>query len=147
MVMAGPALADPPVREVFEFEDDRYQDVCGFPTLENVSAKVIRTTYSDAEGRVTRVREVYPHYVTTVTNLETGATIKVNIPGPSFTTFNRDGSTTLVGTGPWSFLDHPDTGEPGYYLLKGRFELTTSADGEVTFTRVGKVESLCDDLA
>jgi hypothetical protein len=57
-----------------------------------------------------------------------------------------DGSNTLVGTGPWIFGSDPDTGEPGYFLLKGRFVLETAADGSTSFSRVGHVEGLCDRI-
>src|SRR5215216_4227873 len=44
----------------------------------------------------------------TLTNLETGTSLRVAIAGPEFVQFNEDGSVTVRGPGPWLFVPfHP----------------------------------------
>ena len=70
--------------------------------------------------------------------------ITLTIPGPSFITFNPDGSTTTVGTGPFGFARFsPETGEPGMFLVRGRF--IVHADGEFEFV-AGTIENVCSRL-
>jgi hypothetical protein len=53
--------------------------------------------------------------------------VTVNIAGPGQFTDGTDGSFTLVGTGNWLWGNHPKTGEPGLFLLSGRFVLSVDA--------------------
>jgi hypothetical protein len=58
-----------------------------------------------------------------------------------------DGSFTLVGTGNWGFSHHPDTDEPGIFLLSGRFVFSIDAQGNESLSSVGHVVDLCAQLA
>ena len=141
-----PAQANPPVREVINVHDTFTSDVCGFPTQDVADGKIIRTTYSDRNGNVTRLHEAYPNYRVVVTNLSTGEAYKVAIPGPLRITFHPDGSQTIVGTGPWEWGNNPDTGEPGIFILKGRWVLEVDSSGEA-FSYVGTFIDVCARLA
>jgi hypothetical protein len=84
-----------------------------------------------------------------VTNLETGETIELNVPGPGF--FSPDGNT-VIGTGPWLLWGEAGflgPGSPaGVVFLTGRFELTFDEQGNVTgFTSQGRIEDICAALA
>ena len=147
LTWASPAHADAPVREVEQVHEVSDTDVCGFPVQLTTDGTIIRTTYTDADGTVTRIREVYPQYRMTATNLDSGEVYAAGIPGPLFITFHSDGSSTFVGTGPWQFGSNPETDEPGIFLLRGRFVVETDASGEQTFTRVGTVIDVCERLA
>ena len=148
VICGSPAQADAPVREVEEVHDTFASDVCGFPTEEAVDGTVIRTTYSDANGTVTRIHEVYPkHFRTAVTNLDSGAVYAAAIPGALTITFRPDGSRTFVGTGVWSLESNPETGEPGIWIVKGRWVVEVDASGHATSSMVGKVIDVCERLA
>ena len=134
---AAPAQADPPLREVIEVDTTFVQEECGFPVEIHIVATIIRTSYTDSDGTLTRAREVYPHYQTSLTNLDTGEALDVHIPGPALYTYNPDGSLlTLVGTGPWLWYPELD-GEVGIFQIRGRFEQRFNPDGTYTFKRVG----------
>jgi hypothetical protein len=85
-----------------------------------------------------------------VTNVETGETIELNIPGPGF--FSEDGST-LIGTGPWLvFGEEGDLGQgspPQTNFVRGRLMITFDDSGAVTSFSVlsGHVVDVCAALA
>jgi hypothetical protein len=85
-----------------------------------------------------------------VTNVETGETIELNIPGPG--RFSEDGST-LIGTGPWLvFGEEGDLGEgspPQTNFVTGRLVMTFDESGAVTSFSVlsGRVVDICAVLA
>lgn len=72
--------------------------------------------------------------------------ITINIAGPGMFTQNPDGSFVWSGHGTWSWWTHPDTGEPGWFLTKGRFVLSVDAEGNSTWKRAGTIEDLCARL-
>jgi hypothetical protein len=146
---ATPAAADKPAREVIEVvADESDSDVCGFTVHLLFEGTIIRTTYTDEAGNVVRIREVYPNYRMTATNVLTSETFEAAIPGPFVIDLHPDGSTTQVGTGPWFFGGrNPDTREPGMFLLTGRWVLETDPQGQTTLTRAGRLVDLCAILA
>ena len=91
--------------------------------------------------------EAYPQVKATLTNLATAESITLNIAGPGQFFDNPDGSFTLVGTGNWLWGNHPKTGEPGLFLLSGRFVLSVDAQGNESFRSVGRFVNLCAELA
>ncbi len=62
--------------------------------------------------------------------------IDIVIPGPWFI-----GPTMEIGTGPWLWGENPATGEPGLFLIRGRWVQAEE------FTFVGRVVDLCAELA
>jgi hypothetical protein len=148
MLAAGTAAADKPEREVFPVDDSFETDVCGFPVAVNVTGTTIRTTRVRDDGSI-RIHESYPRFRTTMTNIGTGETIKVGIPGPAKIEVAPDGSSTLTGTGPWAWFDaNPETGEPGIFITRGRFVAAFDADGNLTsFSLVGTIKDMCAQLA
>lgn len=84
-----------------------------------------------------------------VTNLDSGETIELNIPGPGF--FSPDG-TRLIGTGPWLLFGEEGflgPGSPaGVLFISGHFVLTFDSQGNVTsFTSQGHSVDICAALA
>jgi hypothetical protein len=144
----GPAAsADPPTREVIPPGDDFTEDICGYPILVESEGRTIRKTFTK-QGEVVRIIETYPGLRWTLTNLDTGETSTVVIPGPLKLRFNADGTTTFQGTGPWGWIGtHPGTGETGFFLLRGRIFETTDAAGDVTSTFTGRTVDVCELLA
>lgn len=142
LVFAGGASAQKPERTVSpagaEFS---LAGLCDFTVLFEIEGTIIETKFSDKEGNVVREAEVYRAYKTTLTNDETGESIVVVNPGPEFIRYSTAGSQTRIGTGPWIFGDNPKTGEPGLFLVRGRW-LETAAG--TTF--VGNVVDLCAEL-
>lgn len=148
LIWGSPAQADPPVREVMEVHDTFPSDVCGFPTQEAVDGTVIRTTFSDADGTVTRIQEAYPNnFRVAVTNLDSGEVYEVAIPGSLMIRFHSDGSLTVVGTGVWSLAANPETDEPGIFIVKGNWVVEVDASGHGEFSYVGTFIDVCELLA
>jgi hypothetical protein len=83
-------------------------------------------------------------------NLETNASLEVNVPGPGWTVPKPDGSTDTY-MGPW-ILAIPEGVLPGFtprmFLSKGRVVAGLDAAGNYTsMTLHGKVVDLCAALA
>lgn len=145
VIWGAPAHADPPVREVIEVHDTFPSDVCGFPTEEATDGTIIQTTYSDADGTVTRIHQVYPNnFRVAVTNLDSGEVYETVVPGALLITFHSDGSLTVVGTGLWNLESNPETGEPGIFILKGSWVVEVPPG---TFSYVGTFIDVCELLA
>lgn len=151
LVLLAPATAasaDPPTREVIPPGPDFTADICGYDILVQSEGRTVRTTFTNKQGEVVRVIETYPGFRWILTNLDTGATFTVVIPGPLKLRFNPDGTTTFQGTGPWGWIGtHPGTGETGFFLLRGRIVEVTDAAGNVTSTFRGNTVDICERLA
>jgi hypothetical protein len=113
-----------------------------------VTGTTIRTTRTRDDGSI-RIHESYPTLRTRLTNIGTGETIKVGIPGPAVIEVEPDGSSTLTGSGPWAWFDGlPGTGEPGIFITRGRFVAAFDADGNLlSFSLVGTIKNMCAELA
>jgi hypothetical protein len=107
---------------------------------------VITIQWVDANG-TTRTIQAFPQAKNTLTNLDTGTSITVNVSGPAMITEGADGSFTLVGTGLWGWGNNPETGEPGQFLTAGRFVFSIDAAGNESFQIVGQITDLCPQLA
>lgn len=138
--LAPLAAADKPSKEPIPFGEFTGQYCEDFavhiaPTTDGESIKV----FSDGSAMITGPLKV------NLTNVETGKTINVNIPGPA--RFSSDGST-LTGTGRWLFFGEAGfLGRPGPTLEEsaGHFMIDL---GTVTFTsRTGTSRELCSALA
>ncbi len=131
LTFAGEASAQKPERDVSPADDEfTLEGLCDFDVLVQVEGTIIHTVFKKREV------EVYPNYKATLTNLETGESIDIVIPGPWFI-----GPTMEIGTGPWLWGENPATGEPGLFLIRGRWVQAEE------FTFVGRVVDLCAELA
>jgi hypothetical protein len=147
LVMAAPsAQAAPPTHERMPADFDGVDETCGFPVEIHQTGFVIAIEWVDEDGSLRRI-EAYPQLKATFTNPATGESITVNIAGPAHITESPDGSFTLVGTGNWGWGNHPQTGEPGIFLLSGRFVFSVDAQGNESFRSVGRFVDLCAELA
>jgi hypothetical protein len=100
-----PRSAAGPTREVIPLpEDFVLEEACAFPVMVHSEGKIVLLTWTDASGDpVLRRNQLFPGTSQTFTNQETGASLVILVPGPGFLKVNGDGSSTFVGTGPWSW--------------------------------------------
>jgi hypothetical protein len=146
LVAAPSALAAKPTHERMPIDDEFVDESCGFPLQVQQTGFLVAIEWVGEDGSLRRF-EAYPQLKATYTNPSTGQSIRVNFSGPAHITEGTDGSFTLVGTGLWLFGSHPDTDEPGIFLLSGRFVLSIDAQGNQSFHRAGRVTDLCAQLA
>jgi len=147
LVVAAPsAQAAPPTHERIPADFDGIDESCGFPVEIHQTGFVVAIQWVSQDGSSHRI-EAYPQVKATLTNPATEESITLNIAGPGQFTDNPDTSFTLVGTGNWLWGNHPDTGEPGLFLLSGRFVLSVDAQGNESFRSVGRFIDLCAELA
>ena len=144
LAIAPFASADRPIRVQVPAADASGQFCEDFPVLVHPTRNnEFATIFSSGAVLVTGALRVE------VTNLDTGETIELNIPGPGF--FTPDG-TTLIGTGPWLLFGEAGflgEGSPaGVTFISGRFVLTSDQQGNVTgFAARGHSEDICAVLA
>jgi len=136
----------PPTHERIPADFDGIDESCGFPVEIHQTGFVVAIQWVSQDGSSHRI-EAYPQVKATLTNPATEESITLNIAGPGQFTDNPDTSFTLVGTGNWLWGNHPDTGEPGLFLLSGRFVLSVDAQGNESFRSVGRFIDLCAELA
>ena len=140
-LIAAPAnAASKPVRTITDISLDVTVDSCGFPVRLQATGTSIALNFGS------RLNIVAPGTEATLTNLATGTSLRVAIPGPEFVQFNQDGSPNTVSfTGPSLFARfHPATLEPGIWLTRGRLVLDLDAD-HTEFD--GTSRNLCTALA
>lgn len=145
-LIAGPSAQAAPFPERVLVDDQFTTDACGFPVEVHITGFAIILEWPNEDGGF-RFFAAGPQIKATLTNLDTGETITVNIAGPTFVTENADGSFTFVGTGTWLRSTNPETGEPGLFQSAGRFGVTVDAEGNETFFEVGRFVDLCPKLA
>jgi hypothetical protein len=130
LAFAGGASAQKPEREVLPADTEfTIEGLCDFDVFVQVEGTIIHTVFKKREV------EVYPSYKATLTNVDTDESLVLIVPGPWFI------GEPEVGTGPWLWGANPETGEPGLFLLQGRW-----VQGD-EFTFVGHAVDLCDELA
>jgi hypothetical protein len=140
-LIAAPAnAAGKPVRTLTDISLDVTVETCGFPVRLQATGASIELNFGG------RLNIVAPGTEATLTNLATGTSLRVAIPGPEFVEFNQDGSPNTVSlTGPSLFAHfHPATREPGIWLTQGRLVLDLDAD-RTEFD--GTSRNLCTALA
>ena len=146
-LMAGPsALAAPPDHERVPVDDLFTTDSCGFPVEVHITGFAVIHVRESKDGSV-HFFSAGPQIKATLTNLDTGESITVNIAGPVHQTDNPDGSFTFVGTGTWLRSAHPETHEPGLFRSAGRFGVIVDTEGNETFFEHGRLTDLCPKLA
>ena len=144
---APAATTGKPTLQRTPYEDHQTSEACGFPVQLDATGTALDISYTDPLGN-DHLFEAGPQVKQTMTNLDTGKSIVVNISGPGQYTFGADGSFTLVGTGNWSWTRvDPATLAPGIFLTQGRFVLSISASGVRTITSTGTTIDLCAQLA
>jgi hypothetical protein len=147
-LLAGPSAQ---AAEVFHERvpvDDRFvnDQSCGFPVEVHITGVAIIIEQHGNDGSF-RLFVGQPQIKATMTNLDTGETITVNISGPLHITEQPDGSFTAVETGLWAHRVNPETGEAGLFLAAGRRISTVDAEGNESVQFVGHVIDLCAELA
>ncbi len=145
LVAPGAAFAGQPVR--VESQAPTASSViesCGFPVLMEQEGRIVTKTWYDENNNALRSIETYPGYKITFTNQATGARVSPPTVGPTFTTYNADGSTTTTGSGPWVFYQrNPVTGAFGIFLVRGHFTYQTFPIQQFK----GQIDNLCPLLA
>jgi hypothetical protein len=144
LLLVPSALSDPPTIQTFPIDATFLDTVdCAFPVQIDIAGTDLEITSASGD----RVFDAFPNSRATLTNLDTGTSLTVNIAGPSHTTIGADGSITFVGTGTALFFLQ-FRGNPGITFFIGRFVLTFDAQGnETSFSTVGTSRDLCAELA
>ena len=145
-LFASVASAKEPTVQRYPIDNQFVVQSCGFPVSIHATGFLVDITWVDANGSV-KVIEAAPQAKWELTNQNTSKVVRVSIAGPGQYYFPADGSFTLVGTGTWGWTGHPDTGEPGLFLSKGRFVFSIDSAGNSTWDRAGTLVDLCEALA
>jgi hypothetical protein len=141
MLLAPAASAEPPFQE---WISDPFtvvlpgSDFCGFDVQADVEQKFKFIAFSGNRGTLWTALTVGKIKVV-LTNLETGESLDVNIPGPGF--IDADGNT-ITGTGPWLVF------VPGQLLyLVGHITFEPGPFGVQPALVHGRSLDLCEALA
>jgi hypothetical protein len=146
LAMTPQASADRPIRiELVPPPDVSGQFCEAFMVRVHVTRfNEVATVFSNGETLITGALSAE------VTNLDTGTTIALNIPGPG--RVSADGST-VTATGPWLlFGEEGDLGEGSpaqVTYLSGRFTFTVDENGQITHVSdiQGRTQDICAALA
>jgi hypothetical protein len=135
-----PATAQEPGSQVTPITVDAVVTSCGFAVgihLETTERALdfgerLGLTYSDATA--------------TLTNLDSGTSLRLAVPGPEFVRFDG-GTVTVSGPGPWLwFQRHPVTLEEGIWLTRGLVVRTFEDFVPISVEQHGTTRDLCDEL-
>jgi hypothetical protein len=150
LALAQAASADKPARDVGIQDETRLiDDQCGFPVVAHAGGMEIDTTFTTRTGSVTLLG-VFPGGTLTLTNLQTGKSIRLPATGSSHIEAGPDGSMSFTadGPGPSPIIVNPITGEPGIWYLIGRLHVDLDPGGNATsISFTGKQVNLCTQLA
>lgn len=148
----GTAAAVKPIREPLSPQAFVIEGICSFDVLlEDLVNKEVVTTFFDKEGNV-RMELITGALKIRLTNLSTGESLDLNIPGPGRIVPHPDNSSTLIATGPWAIFlfpeDLPDF-QPRFYFTSGRQVLEFDADGNLVQLSIvgGHLVDLCAELS
>ena len=146
LLLAPAASADKPAKDPLPAVDIPLEGVCSFDVLQEVTTnKEFIKTFADGRQLITGAFRVR------VTNLDTDASLDLNIPGPGRVTENSDGSVTLESHGPWLiwfFEGDLGPGSPGQlFVNNGTLVQTFYPDGRVTIDKqTGSQTDICAAL-
>jgi hypothetical protein len=132
--------------DFFDFEGP-----CDFPVrIEIVHNNEYTLTFSPDEAGTTR-QLVNGRFVVSVTNLDSGASLSLNVSGPGEYLYFADGSILFTGDGPWLIFFFPGQRGPGtpgaLFVNDGRIVLHTDPLGTQTvLEQVGTQEDVCAAL-
>jgi hypothetical protein len=144
---APSALADKPQIQRIPIDDQFVvEDQCAFPVEVHATGILVDIVSIDEDGTVHEF-QAFPQFKGTLTNLDTGTSITLNISGPAFITVYPDGSITVNGTGLWLFWPNPETGEPGFFQTSGHLVISVDPEGNASFDLVGRIVDVCSQLA
>jgi hypothetical protein len=146
LVVPATAVASPPSHDPVPSSDFVLSGVCSFDVGVHFTKQMEKAvTFSDGSFTVTG------QYKATLTNLASGASVDLNIPGPGKYSVADDGTGTINLTGPWVIFIFPGQLGPGsagellYTTGKGTF--IQHPDGSVTFVHEqGTTTDLCAAL-
>jgi hypothetical protein len=144
---ALPARAVPPIHFPFPTSDILITGDCDFDIQTHVTMDKARSTvFFDRDGNVVR-QNVTGVLKETVTNVETGETMSLNLSGHATFYFNEDGSIDLVGEGQWLLFNIAN--RPGETLFtQGHFTAVIEPNGALLITDPAPRETnLCETLA
>ena len=149
LVVAAPAWATKPIREVQQSQDDVIiGGQCAFPVLTHVDGAEIITLHTDAAGVPVKQTQTFPGNTLTFTNIASGTSLTVMGTGATIIRAAADGGVSVQITGHGPFVPNPLTGEPGIWYLSGRARATFDAEENLTSAVVtGTLVDLCDRLA
>jgi len=151
LLPAAPALAKGPIIEPAPGEDFVIPagEMCEFGvSVEFVVNRERTITFLDDEGNFVR-QLIVGALSYRLTNLSTGGSLELNIPGPGLVTPNPDGSITLVARGPWTLFDPFGTHifNAGRAVVIGTFDPTTGVLHLDIVSIVGHSYDICAALA
>jgi hypothetical protein len=143
----APAAADRPTRTAQEPDSGWQSDACAFPVLVDIAGAGPGFVLVFA-GEGDRAHFVAPGAKVTLTNLDTGASLRLTAAGPAHLDVAPDGSGAFVGVGTWVVEPaDPVGGAPGIFALRGRL-VGTVAGGEIAaWIFTGSSTDLCPALA
>jgi len=144
---AGLASAAKPIRFSEEVSLTFTADCGSFDLLVELEGKEIVMLFLDAEGDLTRVFIAAPAVTASLTNLATGASIRLSLAGPAHVEVTpTEDSVKLVG--PWLLDFDPETGEQGgWFLVTGQVTFTEDATGRSDLSFNGRAVDVCAELA
>jgi hypothetical protein len=148
MLLAPPAFAMGPTREVHTQGDAVISDQCAFPVLAHITGVEVITTFTDRSGDPVKQIAAFPGNRITLTNFESGTSITIMGTGSSQLRVTADGSLSARAMGHGPFFPNPITGAPGIWYLSGQGKATIDPLGNVTSAELaGRLVDLCPRLA
>lgn len=152
-ITATAAHADKPLREGLPAEDFFLEGglYCAFDlSAEVLVNREVITSFYDEDGNLTR-QIITGRLTYRLTNVETGASLDVNISGPAVFTFHPDGALTFEFFGRallFYYENQFGDGAPGeVYIITGHTTVHYDAEGNRTFTQTGEREDMCAALS
>ncbi len=135
LLLTAPAFAVPPTFETIPLERTFVDsEACGFPVKAEITGKLKIQHHFDQEGDPVFDRITFVQWSLTITNLETGESIRTVGPEPIKVTFNQDGSVTEAHMGlihhivvPGEGLVTADVGRIVFLITEDDFETTFEA--------------------
>jgi len=143
---AGVAAAEPPIRFSEEVATSFTADCGSFELLVELEGKETVILFLDAEGDVTRVFIAAPGASASLTNVVTGASVRLGLAGPGHIDVTPDGDVVRL-VGPWLLDFDPETGEPGWFFVTGQVAFTEDATGRSDVSFNGRAVDVCAKLA
>jgi hypothetical protein len=143
LAFAADATGTPPTRTPLPASDFVLSDACPFDVgIHLTEQKEYATTFSNGSFLVTGQFKVE------LTNVKTGKTVALNIPGSGRYTVSEDGTLTINLSGPWLIFwttGQMGPGTPGGILYTtGRGVLTQTASGLFSFVHnTGTTTDVC----
>jgi hypothetical protein len=138
---ATPVFAGKPDREYLEPETFVVDGACDFPVeIADINLRFKETLWERPDGTLVIIGT--GQWLSRLTNLDSGASIKVSISGPGLTRIGDD-SFSDVGTGAWLQWGFE---EGGMVLTHGRFEWVGDSIEDAVATLHGQSQDICARL-